>query len=81
MKSKTFDWQNRITVNPEVCNGKPTICGTRITVQTILEFLSAGEATEEILQQYPSLQPEDISASLAMAADLLDRNYIVQKSA
>ena len=44
----------RITIDPAICNGKPTIRGKRITVQTILEFLSAGEDREEILRQYPS---------------------------
>jgi uncharacterized protein (DUF433 family) len=43
----------RITIDPGVCNGKPTLRGKRITVQTILEFLSAGDSEEEILAQYP----------------------------
>jgi len=51
----------RITITPDLCNGKPTIRGKRITVQTILEFLSAGESEEEILKQYPSLEKEDIN--------------------
>lgn len=58
----------RISVDPEVCNGKPTIRGKRITAQTILELLGAGEDREEILRQYPSLEPEDIDACLAFAA-------------
>ena len=55
----------RITIDREICNGKPTIRGKRITAQTVLEFLSAGESREEILRQYPSLEPEDIDASIA----------------
>ena len=47
---------DRITINPNVCNGKPTLRNKRITVQTVLEFLSAGETTDEILRQYPSLE-------------------------
>jgi uncharacterized protein (DUF433 family) len=58
----------RITIDPEVCNGRPTIRGKRITAQTVLEFLSAGESREEILRQYPSLESEDIDAGLAFAA-------------
>ena len=54
----------RITIDPDLCNGKPTIRGKRITVQTILEFLSVGETSEEILKQYPSLEAEDINACL-----------------
>ena len=57
--------ESRITIDPAVCNGKPTIRGKRVTVQTILEFLSAGEDREEILRQYPSLEEEDIDACLA----------------
>ena len=57
----------RITIDDRVCNGKPTIRGKRITVQTILEFLSAGESKEEILKQYPSLEYEDINACLEFA--------------
>jgi uncharacterized protein (DUF433 family) len=56
---------SRITIDPDLCNGKPTLRGKRITVQTILEFLSAGETSEEILNQYPSLEAEDINACLA----------------
>lgn len=62
--SRSFE-QGRITIDPSVCNGKPTIRGKRITVQTILEFLSAGESREEILRQYPSLENEDIDACRA----------------
>jgi uncharacterized protein (DUF433 family) len=54
----------RITVNPDVCNGKPVIRGTRITVQTILEFLAAGDQPEDVLDEYPSLSREDIAACL-----------------
>jgi len=57
----------RITIDEKICNGKPTIRGTRITVQTILEFLSAGETAEEVLRQYPSLEREDITACLEFA--------------
>lgn len=52
----------RITMNPKICNGKPTIRNLRITAQTILEFLIAGDSGCEILDQYPSLEPEDIAA-------------------
>ncbi len=68
----------RITINPQICNGKPTIRGKRITVQTILEFLLAGEEREEILRQYPSLVPEDIDACLAFAVRLMSHSYVVR---
>jgi uncharacterized protein (DUF433 family) len=72
---------DRITLDPEVCNGKPTIRGKRITAQTILEFLGAGESREEILRQYPSLESEDIDACLAFAAWLMGHQYVVKMTA
>jgi len=69
---------DRITVDENLCNGKPTIRGKRITVQTVLEFLGAGESSEEILRQYPSLETEDIQACLRFAANLMDKGYIVK---
>jgi uncharacterized protein (DUF433 family) len=57
----------RITISPDLCNGKPTIRGLRITVKTIIEFLSAGENAEEILKQYPDLVKEDIDACLTFS--------------
>lgn len=52
----------RITIDDELCGGKPTIRGLRITVQTVLEFLLAGTGEEEILYQYPALEQEDLEA-------------------
>jgi len=69
---------NRITVDNDVCNGKPTIRGKRITVQTILEFLSAGDSKEEILKQFPTLEPLDIDAFLRFAADLMGHQYSIK---
>ena len=54
----------RITVNPEICYGKPTIRGLRYTVETILELLSSGMAIDEILADYEDLEREDILAAL-----------------
>ena len=56
--------ESRIVIDPNICNGRPTIRGTRITVQTILEFLGAGDSIEDLLAEYPSLSKEDILASL-----------------
>lgn len=63
---------DRITIVPDVCNGKPTIRGMRITVRTVLEYLAAGETVENILDAYPYLEREDIQASLEYAALLAD---------
>lgn len=69
--------RNRITIDDKICNGKPTIRGKRITVQTILEFLSAGDRPEDILKQYPSLTKEDIKACLQFAANLMQNSYSI----
>jgi uncharacterized protein (DUF433 family) len=68
----------RITIDADLCNGKPTIRGTRLTVNTILEFLSAGETREELLYQYPDLENEDIDACLKFASDLMNRNFTIK---
>jgi uncharacterized protein (DUF433 family) len=68
---------NRITTNDKICNGKPIIRGKRITVQTILEFMSAGDKPEDILKQYPSLDMEDIKACLKFAANLMGNSYSI----
>ena len=58
---------DRVTINPDICNGKPIIRGMRITVETVLEFLSNGDTINEILEAYPFLEKEDIQASIAFA--------------
>ncbi|WMN11496.1 DUF433 domain-containing protein [Marivirga salinae] len=58
---------NRITINPEICHGKPTIRGKRYTVDLILDLLSAGSTHAEILEDYPNLEEEDILACLEYA--------------
>lgn len=68
----------RITLDPDVCNGKPTIRGKRITVETVLEYLSAGDRVEDILHQYPMLEEEDISACLAFAGKVMKQNYTIK---
>ena len=65
---------NRITITPDICNGKPTIRGMRITVKTILEYLAADESIENILEAYPALEKEDISAALQYASAIMEKN-------
>jgi uncharacterized protein (DUF433 family) len=63
-----MDTQNlleRITIDPAIYHGKPTIRGMRYPVEVILELLSSGMTTEEILSDYPDLEQEDILAALA----------------
>lgn len=61
---------NRITIDPEICNGKPTIRNTRYTVDLILDLLSAGMIDSEIIEDYPALEIDDIKACLAFASQL-----------
>ena len=58
---------DRVTINPNICNGKPISRGMRIIVATVLEYLAAGESVENILNAYPILEPEDIKACLEYA--------------
>lgn len=60
----------RITTDPEICHGKPSIRGLRYPVETILELLSSGMTTDEILADYEDLEREDILAVLSFAARL-----------
>jgi uncharacterized protein (DUF433 family) len=61
---------DRITINPDICHGKPSIRNKRYTVELILDLLSAGMTNEEILQDYPTLELDDIRASIAFAAKI-----------
>lgn len=54
----------RITLSPDICNGRPMIRGSRIAVQTVLRFLAAGDSVEDVLEEYPALTPEDVQACL-----------------
>ena len=72
---------DRITIDAQVLNGKPAIRGKKIAVQTILEFLSAGETEASIINQYPSLESADIKACLHFAAELMNRGYTLKSVA
>jgi uncharacterized protein (DUF433 family) len=64
------NWRDRISVDPNVCHGKPCIRGTRIFISVILDNLAAGMTADEILASYPSLERDDITAALRYAAEL-----------
>lgn len=70
--------KDRISISPDICNGRPTITGTRISVQTILEFLGAGDSIEDVLAEYPTLIAEDIYACMRYASKLMANRYEVQ---
>lgn len=66
----------RITVDPNVCFGKPCIRGSRIWVSLLLDFLAAGMTINEILEEYPSLKSEDILAAIAYGAEMSRERYV-----
>jgi uncharacterized protein (DUF433 family) len=67
---------SRITINPDVCFGKPCIRGHRIWVSLILDFLAAGQSVEEILSEYPGLEEADILACIAYGAEMARERYV-----
>ena len=66
-----------IVIDEDIRHGKPIIKGTRITVSTILEFLSAGDSFDEILKAYPSITKEDILACLNYARKIVDNHSAI----
>jgi uncharacterized protein (DUF433 family) len=68
---------SRITINPKVMVGKPTIRGMRITVEQILRALAGGVTVKELLQDYPELEQEDIQAVFAYAVNLVDEEQVI----
>ncbi len=70
------DLLRRITVNPDVMVGKPTIRGLRITVEQILRAMAAGISEEELLREYPDMEKNDFRAVLAYALDLVDQEQV-----
>jgi uncharacterized protein (DUF433 family) len=66
----------RISINPNVCFGKPCIRGTRIWVSLLLDFLANGMTLEEVLEEYPQLQKEDLLAALAYGAEMARERFV-----
>jgi uncharacterized protein (DUF433 family) len=68
---------HRITVDPGQCGGRPCIRGLRVRVKDVLDLLAAGASREEILGDYPYLEPEDITAVLEFAAKQSDHPVLL----
>jgi len=73
--------ESRIVIDPILCNGRPVVRGTRITVQTILEFLGAGDSISDVMEEYPTLTREDVLACLRFSSILMGNHFIVEKVA
>jgi uncharacterized protein (DUF433 family) len=67
-----MNWTDRITVNPEQCGGRPCIRGMRIRVMDVLDLLAAGLSREQVLDELPDLENEDIEAALRYASRRMD---------
>ena len=63
-------WTDRISIDPNICHGKACIRETRVMVSVVLDNLAAGLSQAEIVRSYPSLQLEDVAATMAYAAEL-----------
>ena len=75
-----MDYQlyKNIISNPDICNGKPTIKGTRITVETIMSFLLAGDTIEDVVEGYPRLTEEDIKTCKEFTMMLFDKPALLK---
>ncbi|MBW4567278.1 MAG: DUF433 domain-containing protein [Tolypothrix carrinoi HA7290-LM1] len=75
-----MSWQERIVVDPEILVGKPTIKGTRLAVEFIIDLLAEGWSHADILRNYPGLTVEDIQACLSYASVMLkaEKVYLLQ---
>lgn len=72
---------NRITINPEMAHGKPTIRNKRYTVEGLLEYLAAGDTIEDLLKEFPDLEKEDFQACLQYALLNIKQKYAEIKAA
>ncbi len=77
--SETVDWRSHVVIDPAVLGGKPTIKGTRLAIEFVLELMAGGWTDEEILRNYPKLTTASLRAALAYAAQTLrdDRFHLL----
>lgn len=73
-----FALSSHIIVDDNICSGKPVIKGTRITVSTILSYISAGDSIQDILEAYPQLKEDDVKACLQYATEISNKSITVK---
>ena len=72
-----MDWRERITTEPDILMGKPTVKGSRISVELIVGWLAQGWTHEQLLESYPNITRDDILAALAFTTEMLrDEDYV-----
>lgn len=72
---------DRIIIDPDICNGQPVVLGTRVTAQTVLEFLATGDSIEDVLEGYPSLTREDVLACILFSSNLIKHQFSLMEVA
>jgi uncharacterized protein (DUF433 family) len=73
--------EDLIVIDPEICNGRPVVRGTRIPVQTIMEFLAAGDTVDEVLDAYPTVTREQVLACMEWASRLMGNHFQIAELA
>ena len=73
--------EDRIVIDPGICGGRPVVRGTRVTVQTVLEFLGAGDSIDDILEEFPVVCRDDVLACLRYSSRLLGNHFVIEKVA
>ena len=72
-----YQLYKNIISHPDICNGKPTIRGTRITVQSVMSFILAGDSENSVLESYPRLKREDIQVCKEFTAMLFEKPTLI----
>jgi uncharacterized protein (DUF433 family) len=72
--------EDRISVDPRICSGKPCIRGTRIMVKNILGMIAGGYSIERVLSAYPELTREDVAAALDYAGQVIDEEKVIPRA-
>ena len=71
-----MSWQDRIVLDPAILTGKPTIKGTRIAVEFVVDLMARGWSVEDILREYDHLSADDVQACLSYASDMLQSERV-----
>jgi uncharacterized protein (DUF433 family) len=75
-EESVMSWKDRITINPDQCGGRPCLRGMRIRVVDVLDLLAAGLSRDQILEELPDLEPEDVEAAILYARSRIDHPVI-----
>ncbi|MCG3189311.1 MAG: hypothetical protein LKCHEGNO_01634 [Burkholderiaceae bacterium] len=75
-----MDWRDRVVTDPDILVGKPTIKGTRISVELILGWLAQGWTQQQLIENYPHLTRDDVLAALSFAAEMMHTKFHLYKA-